>query len=151
MVGLKNSIATRLALGNGALIGALIVIASAVFYFGTVGVLDRSIDSKITSISNRLLETYGTRPTEELSREISQELTVGIDSDTEIFLVTSLSGERVVGNLTSWPETAISLGQLVNRQVIREGRPASARLLVQRLPGAGLLFVGRDLSEQRAI
>ena len=151
MVGLKNSIATRLALGNGALIGALIVIASAVFYFGTVGVLDRSIDSKITSISNRLLETYGTRPTEELSREISQELTDGIDSDTEIFLVTSLSGERVVGNLTSWPETGISLGQLVNRQVIREGRPASARLLVQRLPGAGLLFVGRDLSEQRAI
>jgi signal transduction histidine kinase len=151
MVGLKNSIATRLAIGNGVLIGALIVIASAVFYFGTVGVLDRSIDSKITSISNRLLETYGTRPTEELSREINQELTDGIDSDTEIFLVTSLSGERVVGNLTSWPETGISLGQLVNRQVIREGRPASARLLVQRLPGAGLLFVGRDLSEQRAI
>src|ERR1700684_1807154 len=101
MVGLKNSIATRLALGNGALIGALIVIASAVFYFGTVGVLDRSIDSKITSISNRLLETYGTRPTEELSREISQELTDGIDSDTEKFLVVLLFAEGGGGDIHS--------------------------------------------------
>ncbi len=86
---LDSSIATRLALGNGALLVALIVVTSGVFYFGTVGVLDRSMDGKIVSISNRLHDTYGARPITDLVREINNELTDGIDSDTEIFLVTS--------------------------------------------------------------
>jgi signal transduction histidine kinase len=148
---LNSSIATRLALGNGALLVALIVVTSGVFYFGTVGVLDRSIDGKIISISNRLTDTYGAQPVTNLVREINQELTDGIDSDTEIFLVTSSSGQRVVGNLSQWPSSDLPLGQLLNREVIRDGRPSSARLIVRALPHGGLLYVGRDLSEQRSI
>ena len=151
MARFHNSIANRLALGNGALIGALIVVASAVFYFGTVGVLDRSIDGKIVSISNRLVGTYGMRPVADLSREINQELTDGIDSDTEIFLVISAAGQRVIGNLSQWPESGMPLGELFNREVVRLGRASSARLLVQRLPAGGLLYVGRDQGEQRSI
>jgi signal transduction histidine kinase len=149
--GLADSIGTRLALGNGALLVALILVTSGVFYFGTVGVLARSIDGKIISISNRLREEYGARPPADLVHEINQELTDGIDSDTEIFLVTSPSGERLVGNLSTWPTGGIKMAQLLNREVIREGRPSSARLYVQPLPDGRLLYVGRDLSEQRAI
>jgi signal transduction histidine kinase len=148
---LNDSIAARLALGNGALLVALIVVISGVFYFGTVGVLARSTDGKIVSIANRLRSQYGARPVAELVREINQELTDGIDSDTEIFLVTSPLGERVVGNLTTWPLAPIPMGRLLNREVIRDGRPSSARLIVQPLPNGDLLYVGRDLSEQRAI
>ena len=149
--GLNDSIGTRLALGNGVLLLALILVTSGVFYFGTVGVLARSIDGKIISISNRLRDEYGARPAADLVHEINQELTDGIDSDTEIFLVTSPSGERLVGNLSTWPTAGIKMAQLVNREVIRDGRPSSARLYVQPLPNGGLLYVGRDLSEQRAI
>jgi signal transduction histidine kinase len=149
--GLTDSIGSRLALGNGALLLALILVTSGVFYFGTVGVLARSIDGKIISISNRLRDEYGARPAADLVHEINQELTDGIDSDTEIFLVTSPSGERLVGNLSTWPTAGIKMAQLVNREVIRDGRPSSARLYVQPLPNGGLLYVGRDLSEQRAI
>ena len=148
---LNDSIAARLALGNGALLVALIVVISGVFYFGTVGVLARSTDGKIISIANRLRSQYGARPVAELVHEINQELTDGIDSDTEIFLVTSPRGERVVGNLTGWPPAPVPMGQLLNREVIRDGRPSSARLIVQPLPNGDLLYVGRDLSEQRAI
>ncbi len=148
---LNNSIAARLALGNGALLVALILVTSGIFYFGTVGVLDRSIDGKINSISTRLLETYGAGPIDALAREINQELTDGIDSDTEIFLVTSASGLRIVGNLSTWPARDAPLGVLLNRDVIRDGRPSSARLIVRPLPGGERLYVGRDLSEQRAI
>jgi signal transduction histidine kinase len=148
---LTDSIAARLALGNGALLVALILVTSGVFYFGTVGVLARSIDGKIISISNRLRNEYGARQVADLVHEINQELTDGIDSDTEIFLVTSPTGERVVGNLTTWPKAGTPLGQLLNRELIRDGRPSSARLYVQPLPNGGLLYVGRDLSEQRAI
>lgn len=148
---LTRSVAARLALGNGALLVTIILVISAVFYFGTVGVLARSTDGKIVSISKRLRAEYGGRPPAELVREINQELTDGIDSDTEIFLVTSPTGERVVGNLTTWPTVGTPLGKLFNRELIRDGRPSSARLFVQPLPDGGLLYVGRDLSEQRAI
>ncbi len=148
---LSRSIAAQLALGNGALLAMLILITSGVFYFGTVGVLDRSVDGKIVSISNRLVKTYGNRPVAALAREIGEELTDGIDSDTEIFLVTSPSGQPVVGNLSRWPGAGTPLGQLVNREVIRDGRPSSARLYVRALPQGGLLYIGRDLSEQRSI
>jgi signal transduction histidine kinase len=147
----KRSIAARLAIGNAAMLATMILLTSAVFYFGTVGVLDRSIDGKIVAISNRLLSAYGTRPVPDLVGEIEQELTDGIDSDTEIFLVTSPTGQRVVGNLSSWPDAATPRGQLVNREVMRDGRPSSARLMIRALPSGGLLYVGRDLSEQRAI
>lgn len=148
---LSHSVGARLALGNGALLVTLIVVIAAVFYFGTVGVLARSTDGKIISISNRLREQYGARAPAELVREINHELADGIDSDTEIFLVTSPAGERVVGNLTTWPTAATPLGKLINRELIRDGRPSSARLYVQPLPNGDLLYVGRDLSEQRAI
>jgi signal transduction histidine kinase len=148
---LNNSIAARLALGNGALLVVLIVVTSGVFYFGTVGVLDRSIDGKINAISTRLLENFGTRSIDALAREINWELADGIDSDTEIFLVTSASGQRIVGNLSTWPPADTPLGVLLNRDVIRYGRPSAARLIVRPLPGGGRLYVGRDLSEQRAI
>lgn len=147
----RSSIAAQLALGNGALLAALILVTSGVFYFGTVGVLDRGMDGKIVSISNRLISTYGHRPTAALAHEIEQELTDGIDSDTEIFLVVSPSGQAMVGNLSRWPGAGTPLGQLVNRQVIRDGRLSSARLYVRALPQGGLLYIGRDLSEQRSI
>jgi signal transduction histidine kinase len=57
----------------------------------------------------------------------------------------------LVGNLSTWPTVGIKNSQLFNREVIREGRPSSARLYVQPLPNGGLLYVGRDMSEQRAI
>jgi signal transduction histidine kinase len=148
---LNNSIAARLAVGNGALLVALILVTSGIFYFGTVGVLDRSIDGKINSISTRLLQSYASGPLDALSGEIKRELADGIDSDTEIFLVTTASGQRIVGNLSKWPAADAPLGVLLNRDVIRDGRPSSARLIVRPLPGGGRLYVGRDLSEQRAI
>jgi len=146
-----DSIAARLALGHGAVLLALLMVTSGVFYFGTVGVLARSMDHKILAISNRLRAEYGRRPLTDLVREINAELTDGIDSDTEIFLVTAPDGARVVGNLSSWPRADLPLGRLLNREVIRDGRPSSARLLVQGLPNGGRLYVGRDVSEQRAI
>jgi len=50
MYKLRTSIAARLVLGYGLLTGASIALLSAVFYYGTIGVLDRGIDNKIVSI-----------------------------------------------------------------------------------------------------
>jgi signal transduction histidine kinase len=148
---LIHSVGMQLALGNVAMLAATILVISAVFYFGTVGVLNRSVDGKIESISQRLVQSYGTRPRSDLLREITQELNDGIDSDTEIFLVTDASGTPLVGNLLRWPNEAAPRGQLIDREVIRNGKPSSARLIIRPLPGGDTLYVGRDLSEQRSI
>jgi len=148
---LRQSIATRLALGFAVLVAETILVASGIFYFGTVGVMDRRIDGKITAISNRLMDAYQNRPIEELAKQIELELNDGIDSDTEIFLVVSPSGQRVVGNLTALPAATRPLGQVVTDEVVREGKRTTGRLIVQQLPDGGFLYVGRDLSEQHAI
>lgn len=145
------SIAARLALGSGMLVATSIVVISAVFYVGTIGVLERSIDGKITSISARLTDAFKARPAEELSKEINRELTDGIDSDTEIFLVVSPSGTRVVGNLSVWPDANTPVGQLLTRHVVRDGKASTARILVRPLSNGDMLYVGRDLSEQESI
>jgi signal transduction histidine kinase len=151
MVSLSKSITTRLALGYAVLVAEAILVASGVFYFGTIGVMDRRVDGKITAISNRLMETFQNRPVEELARQIELELNDGVDSDTEIFLVVSPSGQRVVGNLTALPEGARPLGQVVTGEVVRGGKRVTGRLIARQLPDGGFLYVGRDLSEQRSI
>jgi signal transduction histidine kinase len=129
----------------------MVLVISSVFYFETVGVLDRSIDAKIVAISTRLHDSYGRGPMGDLVREIDRELTDGIDSDTEIFLVTSPTGQRVVGNLSRWPDASTPRERLLDRDVLRDGRPSSARIFLRALPDGSVLYVGRDLSEQRAI
>jgi signal transduction histidine kinase len=151
MNSIKRSIATRLALGYGLLVATSVMIVSAIFYFGTIGVLNRSIDGKIATISERLVEAYQGRPVAELTREIERQLTDGIDSDSEIFLVVSPAGRRVTGNLSSWPDATTPHGQLVSRPVVRDGKPSSARLIIRELADGGLLIVGRDLREQESI
>lgn len=151
MVSLSKSIATRLALGFAVLVAEAILVASGVFYFGTIGVMERRIDAKITAISDRLTTTYAKRPIEDLARQIELELKDGIDSDTEIFLVVSPSGQRVVGNLTAVPEGTRPLGQVVTDDVVREGKRTTGRMIVRQLPDGGFLYVGRALSEQDSI
>jgi signal transduction histidine kinase len=151
VLNVTKSIATRLAVGFAVLVAEAILVASGVFYFGTIGVMDRRIDGKITAISNRLMDSFKTRPIEQLAKQIELELHDGIDSDTEIFLVVSPAGQRVVGNLTAVPSATRPLGQVVTDDVVREGKRTTGRLIVQQLPDGGFLYVGRDLSEQRSI
>lgn len=151
MANLTRSIATRLALGFAVLVAEAILVASGIFYFGTVGVMDRRIDAKITAISNRLTGTFKDQPVEALAKQIELELNDGIDSDTEIFLVVSPGGQRIVGNLTATPVATRPLGRVVTDEVVREGKRTTGRLIVQQLPDGGFLYVGRDLSEQHSI
>ena len=151
MIRLRASIAAKLVLGYGLLGTASIIVVSAVFYFGTVGVLDQNIDRNLRSLSRRMVEQYRARPEADLAREVERQLSDGIDSDHEIFLLLSPGGVRRAGNLTSWTEGDAVPGMLLNRDVVRGGKRTPARLLLRHLAGGGVLVVGRDLSEQEAV
>ncbi|MFA6068706.1 MAG: HAMP domain-containing sensor histidine kinase [Janthinobacterium sp.] len=146
-----RSIAARLALGYGVLVVVSISIVCAVFYFGTIGVLDRSVDRKLALLSERLATLYQQGGSSRTTAEIAHLLTDRTDSDTEIFLLVDAEGHRVAGNLSSWPDTASPVGRLLHRDVTREGRRVPARMLIRDLAGGARLFVGRDMEEGRSI
>ncbi|STR27962.1 Sensor kinase CusS [Janthinobacterium lividum] len=151
MRNLHRSIAARLALGYGVLVVVSISIVCAVFYFGTIGVLDRSVDRKLTLLSERLAALYEQGGSSRTTAEIAHLLTDRTDSDTEIFLLVDAHGRRVAGNLSSWPDVGSPVGHLLHRDVTREGRRVPARMLIRDLAGGARLFVGRDMEEGKSI
>ena len=146
-----RSIAARLALGYGVLVVVSITIVCAVFYFGTIGVLDRSVDRKLVLLSERLAALYQPADASRTAAEIAHLLTDRTDSDTEIFLLVGADGRRVAGNLSAWPDAGSPVGQLLHRDVTREGRRVPARMLIRDLEGGARLFVGRDMEEGKSI
>ncbi|KAB8047822.1 HAMP domain-containing protein [Janthinobacterium rivuli] len=151
MRNLHRSIAARLALGYGVLVVVSISIVCAVFYFGTIGVLDRSVDRKLALLSERLAALYQQGGSSRTTAEIAHLLTDRTDSDTEIFLLVDADGRRVAGNLSSWPDLGSPVGRLLHRDVTREGRRVPARMLIRDLEGGARLFVGRDMEEGKSI
>jgi signal transduction histidine kinase len=151
MARFRGTVAFRLALGYGLLaIGSMSVI-SAAFYFGTVGVLSRSTDAKLISISNRLADHYETRGDEGLRQEIQQLLADGIEQDTEVYLLVAPDGRKMAGNISGWTTAAAPLDRLTDTKLIRNGRPSLSRLLPRLLPDGPILVVGRDMQDQREI
>ncbi|MFS2006400.1 ATP-binding protein [Duganella sp. CT11-25] len=148
---LRTSIAAKLVLGYGLLGMASIAAVSAVFYTGTIGVLDQNIDGKIVAQSDRLLEQVGDGRRAALQAEIGRLLGDGVDSDREIFQLLDEYGKPLAGNLGSWPPIDDGDDELATSTVMRNGRNAPARLYLRPLATGGVLIVGRDLSEEEAV
>lgn len=148
---MPKSIAARLALGYGLLLAISIAIVCGVFYFGTIGVLDRSVDRKLSVLSERLAAMYRPDDSTRTSAEIAHLLTDRTDSDTEIFLLIDAQGRRISGNLSSWPVADSPVGKLLHVHVTREGHRVPARLLIRDLADDSRLYVGRAMLESDSI
>jgi signal transduction histidine kinase len=146
-----GTVAFRLALGYGLLAVGSMSVISAAFYFGTVGVLARSTDAKLLSISNRLAGHVESRGRDALRLEIQQLLADGIEQDTEVYLLVAPDGRIVVGNIFGWTQATGPLDRLTDLAVMRNGRPSLSRLLPRLLPDGSILVVGRDMQDQREI
>lgn len=156
---LRGSIAARLAVGYGVLVAAAMAALSAIVYFGTVGVFERSIDNTILGAQARLTDAWraGGRPA--LVGEIDAQLHDLNDTDTEMLGLVGAGGRLVAGNLGSWdpatPPADIAAGRLVTVRMARRGGPApvpvSVRLAVVGLEDGSRLVVGRDLVDVDAI
>jgi signal transduction histidine kinase len=152
MTRLWRSIAFRLALGYGILVIGSMSVISAGLYLGTVGVLTRTADAKLRSVSHRLGAAFDTGGIAGLRRQIDDLLgdRVG-DEDTEVYLLTAPDGRRLAGNMTGWAPGAADAGRIVERHVTRDGRPSTSRLLPRVLPDGSMLVVGRDMLDRLKI
>jgi signal transduction histidine kinase len=151
MTRLWGNVAFRLALGYGLLALGSMCVVSAAFYFGTVGVLARSTDGNLISVSQRLARHYESRGGEGLRQEIQQLLVDGIEQDTEVYLLVAPNGKKIVGNISGWTMAMAPLDGLTDLKVVRDGRPSLSRLLPRLLPDGSILVVGRDMQDRREI
>lgn len=142
-----RSVAFRLAVICGALVIGSVAVFSMAFYFATVGVMARNADTKIFSVSARMSEDAGNRGLEAIARRIESTLTDGVDSDTEILLLTDATGKKIAGNISGWMDVDMPVDQILDRAVSRGGGQAPARVLLHRLEGGATLIVGRDMQD----
>jgi signal transduction histidine kinase len=146
---LRGSIVARLAVGYGLLVALSVAALSTIFYVGTVGVFEHSMDNKIQTIALRLARTWDAEGDVGLERQIDLQLHDRIDSDTELVGLVDGAGRLLAGNLPAWRETPP--GQLVFEQMRRSKGIVSVRVLAVPLGDGKRLVVGRDLSELDAI
>jgi signal transduction histidine kinase len=148
MARLLSSVAFRLALGYGVLVVGTLAVISAALYFGTVVVIDRGINAKLSRISEQLINRFDGGDVERLRRRIEQLLSDGIDQETEVYSLLDAKGHRLAGNLdTLRPGTPFD--RLTDQLVVRDGRPSTSRLVPHRLSNGDVLVVGRDLNDVR--
>lgn len=146
-----GSVTFRIALVYGVLVAVSLTVISAIFYFGTVSIEARGVDSRLQSSSTGLSANYTTLGVAGLQKEIDQLLNDGVYQDTEVYLLLDPQGHKLAGNLTSWPVQPISFDMLTTEQVTRYGLPSTSRLLWHRLPDGAVLVVGRDLRDKDRI
>ena len=149
--GLRGSIAFRLAVGYALLVAASMATLSAIVYFGTVGVFERSIDNKITNVEAHLVDAWSVDGRAGLMREIDAQLHDLIDTDTEVVGLVDASGRVLAGNMGRWSGDLPPSGELAFGQMLRGGAPVSVRMVATRLDDGTRLVVGRDLIELDAI
>jgi len=130
------------------LVVATLAVISAALYFGTVVVIDRGIDAKLSKLSEQLVERFEGSDVEALKRRIEQLLTDGIDQETEVFALLDADGRNIVGNVRALAR-GTPFDRLTDQTIIRDGRPSTSRLLPHRLPSGDVLVIGRDLHDVR--
>jgi hypothetical protein len=123
MIKLFNTVAFRLAMGYGVLVLCAVALICTILYLGTVGVLDREINSKLYGISDRLMTHYEERGLEGVQKGIDQLLTDGVDSDTEVYLLVGPDGRTIIGNINPVTGSTMQLDHLTDRPVFTRMTP----------------------------
>jgi signal transduction histidine kinase len=147
----SDSLATRFGVGAGLMVLVSLLVVAAVFYLGTIGVLGRSTDRLVDSLSTQLLEGFTGHATAELVAALEAQLRDGTDSDSEVLLLLAADGRRLAGNLPDWPHRSAPRDELLTRQVNRRGTRVDVRFVQRERADGTLLVVGRDLREQESI
>lgn len=143
--------AFRLALYYGGLLLLTMVVVLAIFYVQMVGVLSTRMDQQANQDLKRLLthsQHYGEAS---LQQEIQTLLSDGIDSQTEIAILTDANGDFLVGNATIAPQRRLDTLGLRELHLQRNGRQISGKVAVARLPSGKMLIVGSDMEALRDI
>ena len=160
---LWGSVAFRLTL-NYSLLAAGTTAFLLIFAYGKiVDLLQIQFSRQVTLAISRLTSHHASHGLVALQQEIEQLLSDQTDIDTEMYLLTSPEGLRLVGNLELLPvddlgdEEISAIELLAEAQeplllnVLREGAPITGLLTMRQFRDGTTLVVGRDIADMREI
>lgn len=159
---LWGSVAFRLTL-NYSLLAAGTTAFLLIFAYGKiVDLLQLQFSRQVTLAANRLTTHYEYQGLIALQQELEQLLSDQTDIDTEMYLLVSSTGVRLVGNLELIPveEDDVQVPALdllkesdtpILLNVLREGAPITGLLTLRQLSNGATLIVGRDIADMREI
>jgi signal transduction histidine kinase len=107
--------------------------------------MDRQAENHL----RRLVEHGAKYGQEALEGEIRWMLQDGVNTDTEILMLTDAQGHVLLGNAAPWPPRRLSTVGVRDVKVRRAGALVAGRVAVAELPDGRLLAVGSDLQAQR--
>lgn len=159
---LWGSVAFRLTL-NYTLLAAGTTAFLLIFAYGKiVDLLQIQFSRQITLAANRLVSHHDTHGLAALQAEIDELLSDQTDIDTEMYLLSSPDGLRLVGNLQLTPtaenDTSLPAQELLRSEgaplllnVLREGQPITGLLTLHELRDGSTLVVGRNIADMHEI
>jgi len=146
---LWQSVAFRLALGYGVSVVLFMMVLLSVLYVQTIGVLQNRIDRQLVSASHRMASHFEAYGLGRLADDITETLTDGVNSDTEVYLLATAAGKKVAGNIAVSRDLLKPTFGIVEKQVLRDGRISYSRFRTELLADGSILLVGRDMRDQK--
>ena len=116
-------------------------------WYSTVGLLQRQVEIAIRNDATALSDHFSVGGLPSVIDAINDRLTENTDGDA-IYLLIDPLGNRITGNLQSWPEGLDEVSAWYELPVTRHGVGSVALLRAYALPGGFQLLVGRDVTSR---
>jgi signal transduction histidine kinase len=113
-------------------------------WYSTLGLLQRQVEAAIRNDATALSEHYQQGGLNALVIAIHNRLSDTVDGDG-IYLLVDPSGNRIIGNLDTWPKGLDEIGAWYQLPVVRQGYNSVALLRATAIPNGDELLVGRDV------
>jgi len=148
---LWQSLSFKLAVYYGALVAVVILVSLGIVYAQTVGVMYQSMARQVASTEQRLLARHATGGLDAVADEITRALGDGLDTNSEVYLLTDSTGAKLAGNIELLTGAAESSAESTVRTVIYSGELARAYLVVRVQADGSRLIVGRNMRDLETI
>jgi signal transduction histidine kinase len=133
-----------------ALFGIAFALVIGALYLSTVRLIEHQTAATVAAELNGLADRYRDEGLAGLANSVLRR--VGDADPDAVYLLARPDGVPITGNLTSWPDGAVSDGTWVRLELFRESSGAAPHTVGTRsfrLPTGHLLLVGRDFSAQQ--
>lgn len=141
------SLGFRMASYYAVLVALTLLVALAIVYVQTVGVMFQRVTRHVQVVAQNFEELYRSAGAQAVAAEIRRNLADDLNTEGEIYLLLDASGRPLAGNLDPDGAPAPASTESV-REVRRAGRMVRAYLVGRDLPDGSRLVVGQDLRDQ---
>jgi signal transduction histidine kinase len=142
-----RSASVRFAVLYGLVFGVSTIVLAASLRYTTLGLLSRQTEVAIRADGAGLLNHYRTGGIPAVVLALRNRIRENPD-DSAIYLLVDPLGNRVIGNMSAWPQAVNQDNVLYSLPIEHFNKKSAAQLRAYALPDGDQLLVGRDIEMQ---